>query len=234
MIYNIWLYFFPTKLEKRLGYKFKNRALFERSLIHKSYAIKHNKREDNEKLEYLGDAVLGLALGDLLMKSDPSADEGQLSKIRSSLVSTKGLYKKALELGLSREIKTMEKINYESGKIRLLASCFEAIIGAIYLDGGYNQAMKVIQRVFLKNLNQEWKDEDYKTILQGMAQKTQPANLEYKLIKEQGPAHRKMFFVRVLFNKKVLGEGKGSTKKSAEQQAAFYGLKHFSHLFKEK
>ena len=221
---------YPTKLEKRLKYKFKNRALFETALSHKSYVAENNKGEDNEKLEYLGDAVLGLALGDLLMENNKSANEGQLSKMRSSLVSTQGLYQKALELGLGRDLKTGTAEKMNRNKSRILASCFEALIGAIYLDQGYDSARRVICFIFQNNFNQVWEDKDYKTILQDKIQKLRSGPLNYELTKEKGPSHRKTFFVRVLWKNQVLGAGKGFTKKSAEQQAAFYGLKKIDDL----
>ena len=222
-------FYYPTKLEQRLGYKFKDRQIFEQALSHKSYAVKA-RGENNEKLEYLGDAVLGLVLGDLLMTKNPTANEGQLSKMRSALVSTKGLYKKSLELGMSRDLKTSasEKLILSSARARLLASALEALIGAIYIEGGYRKVFKVIHHIFYDNLNRDWEDQDYKTILQGKAQKRRNARLHYELVKERGPAHRKTFFVRVFLNEAVLGSGKGPTKKDAEQQAAFYALKKFS------
>jgi len=223
----------PTKLEKKLNYRFKNFSLLQRALSHKSYTNFFDKSENNERLEYLGDAVLNLVLGDLLMSVYKEADEGQLSKMRSSLVSTKGLYKKAGELGFGRELKLSraEKMNRGASNPRLLASAFEAIVGAIYLDGGYHAVQKIIISMFQKDLK-NWVDEDYKTILQGRSQKILQKTPFYQLLGEQGPAHRKIFFVQVVFNGKVYGQGRGPTKKEAEQEAARKTL-DFEDLFEE-
>ncbi|MDE0152078.1 MAG: ribonuclease III [Bdellovibrionales bacterium] len=223
----------PTKMEKKLNYKFKNSSLLDQALSHKSYTNSSNKIENNERLEYLGDAVLNLALGDLLMSTHQEADEGQLSKMRSSLVSTKGLYKKARELGFSQELKLSraEKMNRGASNPRLLASAFEAIVGAVYLDGGYNVVQKIISAMFQKDLK-NWVDEDYKTILQGRSQKVLQKVPHYQLVGEQGPAHRKIFFVQVILNGKVYGQGRGPTKKEAEQEAARKTL-DFEDLFEE-
>ncbi len=212
----------PTKLEKKIKYKFKNSLLLDQALSHKSYTHLSEHIENNERLEYLGDAVLNLVLGDLLMSTHQEADEGQLSKMRSSLVSTKGLYKKAQELGFGQELKLSraEKMNRGASNPRLLASAFEAIVGAIYLDGGYDAVKKIVFTIFQKNLLKDWVDEDYKTILQGRSQKILQKIPHYQLVGEQGPAHRKTFFVQVILNSKVYGQGQGSTKKEAEQEAA--------------
>ncbi len=211
----------PTRLEKKLKYKFKNASLLTQALSHKSYSKFSNINSNNERLEYLGDAVLNLVLGDLLMQSHQDADEGYLSKMRSSLVSTKGLYNKSKDLILGRELKMSrgEKMNKGASNPRLLASAFEAIVGAIYLDGGYLQAYRVIQHLFHKNLK-TWTDQDYKTILQSKSQKLFQTTPVYELMQEQGPAHRKVFFVKVVLNNKDYGYGEGFTKKDAEQEAA--------------
>ena len=223
----------PTVLEKKLNYKFKNLSLFHQALSHKSYAHLSGPMENNERLEYLGDAVLNLVLGDLLMSTYKDADEGRLSKMRSSLVSTKGLYKKSKELGLGRELKLSkaEKMNRGADNPRLLAGAFEAIVGAVYLDGGYLHVQKIIVSLFLKDLK-NWVDEDYKTILQGRSQKNFQKIPQYQMVGEQGPAHKKIFFVQVILNGKVYGQGRGSTKKEAEQSAARKTL-DFEDLFEE-
>ena len=223
----------PTKLEKKIKYKFKDSSLLHQALSHKSYTHLSDSIENNERLEYLGDAVLNLALGDLLMTVHKEADEGQLSKMRSSLVSTKGLYRKARELGFGSELKLSkaEKMNRGSSNPRLLASAFEAIVGAVYLDGGYSAVKNIITSMFQKDLR-NWVDEDYKTILQGRSQKVLQQIPQYKLMGEQGPAHKKIFFVQVVLNGKIYGQGRGSTKKEAEQEAARKTL-DFEDLFEE-
>ena len=217
-----WIWFSSaTKLEKKIKYRFKDDSLLAKALSHKSYSKFANKDSNNERLEYLGDAVLNLVLGDLLMQTHQTADEGRLSKMRSSLVSTKGLYHKSKDLNLGRELKMSrgEKMNKGASNPRLLASAFEAVIGAIYLDGGYSQVYKVIQYLFQKNLK-NWVDQDYKTILQSKSQKVFQTTPIYKLLQETGPAHRKEFFVQVIVGEKEYGYGEGFTKKDAEQEAA--------------
>ena len=212
---------YPTKLEGKLRYQFKDKSLLERALSHKSYTKFSHSNTNNERLEYLGDAVLNLVLGDLLMQVHQGADEGQLSKMRSALVSTKGLYYKSKDLKLGRDLKMSrgEKMNKGESNPRLLSSAFEAVIGAIYIDGGYSQAYQVIQRLFQRNLK-TWVDKDYKTILQGKCQKIFQTTPNYELIQEQGPAHKKVFSIKVILNNKDYGYGEGLTKKDAEQEAA--------------
>ena len=224
----------PSYCEKKLGYKFKNKKLFRQALMHKSW-MKGNS-PDNERMEYLGDAVLNLALGDVLMKKYPHAQEGILSKMRSSLVSTKGLYKQALNLNIGKELELSAgaKAHHIRRNARLMASFFEAIIGAIYLDSGYVKAQKVISIIFQKDLNQTWVDEDYKTILQGKSQKMFQQTPEYRLLNSKGPAHRKIFVVQVYVKSKKLGIGKGGTKKDAEQSSAEEALKNFDRVFNRR
>ena len=217
--WNIFSY--PTKIEGRLRYRFKNRSLLEQALSHKSYTKFSHSNNNNERLEYLGDAVLNLVLGDLLMQFHQKSDEGELSKMRSALVSTKGLYHKSRDLNLGRDLKMSrgEKMNKGESNPRLLSSAFEAVIGAIYIDGGYSQVYQVIQRLFQKNLK-TWVDRDYKTILQGKCQKLFQTVPTYELIQERGPAHKRVFSIKVTLNNKDYGYGEGLTKKDAEQQAA--------------
>lgn len=225
----------PTKFEKRLGYKFKNRPLFQQAFSHKSYVTELQTGEDNERLEFLGDSILGMVLSDLLMKKYPLANEGILSKVRSSLVSTKGLYKKALELGIGKELKLSlaEKLNQGVRKPRLLASALEAIIGALYLDAGFKKTKTIVIHLFEFELSKEWIDEDYKTILQGRTQKLFQKVPFYKLNRETGPPHKKTFHISVILNNNQLGKGIGYSKKEAEQQAAFEALTDLDY-FKEK
>ncbi len=223
-----------TYFEKKLGYKFKNQELFHQALMHKSYV--KNNNDNNERLEYLGDAVLNLALSDMLMKKHPLINEGVLSKMRSSLVSTKGLYKQAQALNISEELDMSfgEKSVEIRDNIRLLASFLEAIIGAVYLDGGYIRAKKVISKIFQKDLNRVWVDQDYKTILQGKSQKLFQQIPQYKLLKEIGPAHKKTFLVQVIVSSKILGQGQGFTKKEAEQKAAKEAIRKFNRTFNQE
>jgi len=230
------LYFFlrPTYFEKKIGYKFKNRQLLKQALTHRSY--RRNQTGDNERLEYLGDSVLNLILSDLLMKKYPEAHEGTLSKIRSSLVSTKGLHKQAQSLNIIKELELRfgRKALDMRGNSRLLASFLEALMGALYLDAGYTKTKKIVTEIFEKKLNQDWEDEDYKTILQGKSQKKFKEVPTYNIIKETGFSNKKTFIVQVLIQSKILGQGKGSSKKNAEQNAAEKAIEKFDEVFKEE
>ena len=221
-----------TLLEKDLAYFFKNKKWLDQALLHRSAknSQKSSNTENNERLEYLGDAVLSLILGDLLMKTHPDADEGRLSKMRSALVSTKGLYKKACEFRLSRRLKISRPERFKQNP-RILAGAFEAVIGAIYLDGGYSKVYKIVNRIFQNDLK-HWVDEDYKTILQAKSQKFFQTIPVYKLLKEEGPSHQKKFFVQVVLDGRSYGRGEGSTKKSAEMKAAQKTLEQ-NGLFEE-
>ena len=227
-----FFYFFskPTYFEEKIGYQFKNKKLLKQALTHKSYG----KYENNERLEYLGDAVLDLILSDLLMKKHPKADEGTLSKMRSSLVSTKGLYQQAQSLNILKELGLrfgQQRATEMRGHTRLLASFLEALIGALYLDAGYTKTKKIITRMFSQKINQDWEDEDYKTILQGKVQKQFKELPSYQILKEGGHSHKKMFIVQVTVQSEVIGKGKGSSKKEAEKNAAEQALEKFDKTF---
>ena len=219
-----------TQLERDLGYVFKNKNLFHQAITHKSFTHNH---QNNERLEFLGDAVLSLVLGDQLMKNHPLVDEGKLSKMRSSLVSTKEFYKQAKKLEIHQELRRLfgRKAFQMKHNPRLMASFFEAIIGALYLDAGFFTAEKVIQSIFKEELNKVWVDQDYKTIFQGKSQKLFQMVPEYKVLNETGPAHKKIFSVQAILKKQILGKGKGKTKKDAEQMAAKEALGKFDQLF---
>lgn len=217
-----------TNLERRIGYTFKNRSLFHQSLTHKSYAKESSSSNDNERLEFLGDSILGMILSYLLMEKNPHYNEGKLSKVRSSLVSTKGLHKIAVKIGLGRELKLgiVEKSNQGVRNPRLLASAFEALIGAMYIDGGYSKVYKVISNVFADELSSKWIDEDYKTMLQKASQRKYQEVPIYEVIDELGPSHKKSFLISATLNGEELGKGRGYSKKEAEQEAAFIALKN--------
>lgn len=221
----------PSYLEKRIGYTFKNKSLLEQALTHKSYSKEKFLKKDNERLEFLGDSILGAILSDLLMKKYPDYDEGMLSQIRSSLVSTKGLHRIATKVGIGKDLKlgAVERGNDGTRNPRLLASAFEAVVGAIYLDQNYKKLYSVISSIFSEEINSEWVNEDYKTLLQKEVQRKYQQTPIYETIKEHGAPHKKTFLIKVTANNKELGRGKGNSKKTAEQAAAFKALQNISN-----
>jgi len=216
-----------TDLESKLQYEFKNRDLFDRALTHKSYAHEfRTKNEHNEKLEFLGDAVLDLVLGEYLMELFASDGEGGLSKKRASLVNEEILSKLATDLELSRflQLGKGEATTGGAQKPRLLASAYEALIGAMFLDGGFEAVKEFLRRDFTKLIAdldpaQDF-ERDYKTRLQEVMQKDTKETPIYELINEEGPPHERMFTVCVRVKEVNLAMGTGRSKKNAEQAAA--------------
>ena len=218
------------ELEKKIGYQYKNISYLENALTHSSYAneAKHGTKS-NERLEFLGDAVLSMVVSDYIYKNCPNLPEGDLSKLRASLVCEKSLCRFSKSLGVGRCLKLSRGEHNLKGNERpsILADAFEAIIASIYLDGGMEQARKFI----LSFVEPEIKNpkpkafKDYKTTLQEIIQKNPEERLTYVLTGEQGPDHDKHFFVEVHLNSNVIGRGGGRSKKEAEQQAAREALK---------
>ncbi len=215
-------------LLNQMGYTFKNPDLLELALTHKSF---HNENVatitgNNERLEFLGDAVLDLVVSEILMKRFPTLSEGDLSKMRASLVNESVLAESAKELGLDRELRLGkgEVLTGGAQKPRLLASGMEALIGACYLDGGYDSVFYWLE-IHLENkinnldLNLHFAT-DYKTRLQEWAQQKEKTTPYYEVLSETGPDHEKIFLVEVRLGNRVLGTGRGKNKKSAEQEAA--------------
>lgn len=224
-----------TDLETKLQYQFKNQALLERALTHKSYAHElRSKNEHNEKLEFLGDAVLDLVLGEYLMETFVSDGEGGLSKKRASLVNEEILSQLATNLELSRFL-LLGKGEATTGgahKPRLLASAYEALTGAIFLDGGFEPARTFLRRDFAQLLadlhpHRDF-EKDYKTRLQEVMQKDTKETPVYELIHEEGPPHERTFTVCVRVNEANLATGTGRSKKNAEQAAAKKALELLS------
>jgi ribonuclease III len=213
----------PSKrLEEELGYRFKDPALLVRSLTHVSYA-RQKSEGHNEVLEFLGDAALELAISDLLIRSNPEKPEGVLSKMRAALVNTKVLAQKAAALGIGDllRIGKGEELSGGRSKESILAGAFEALLGAIYRDGGYPALYRVVERYFgvdvtTKKLGQH----DYKTRLQEISQMLFRAPPEYRIVAESGPDHEKYFVTEITVGGKILGKGDGRSKKQSEQQAA--------------
>ncbi|MEY4615494.1 MAG: hypothetical protein RJB66_454 [Pseudomonadota bacterium] len=224
-----------NNLMNKINYQFKSAQLLEQALTHRSFAVEHGRSEgvDNERLEFLGDAVLDLAVSDLLWRSYPNEQEGPLSHRRAALVSEGTLAVIGQDLGLS-ELLILGKGERLSGgalKPRLIASALEALIGAIYLDSGYEQAFRVVaqffhQRVQNQGTEQEYR-KDYKTRLQEVVQKELLQTPTYVLESESGPPHDRTFRVSVRVVDKVLAFGEGKSKKQAEQNAAQVALEEF-------
>ena len=216
-----------TLIKPDLLAKFKDSTLLSQSLTHKSYHNENLSASDghNERLEFLGDAVLDLALSDLLMREFSDASEGDLSKFRAAMVNESELAEIALELEFDRLMRLGrgELNTGGSQKPRLLASVFEAYIGALYLDSGFQPAYEFLKEVFTPRfaaLRSESKDRDFKTKLQERAQEQHRQTPTYVLLQEDGPDHNKTFVVSVRLGATELAQGKGRSKKQAEQEAA--------------
>jgi ribonuclease III len=214
-------------LEERLGYAFEHPELLEEALRHASYT--HEQEEpslrDNERLEFLGDAVLDLAVSHILMELFKSAQEGDLSKYRASVVNEKMLSQVAGDLGLGEFLLLGrgEEMGGGREKISILADSMEALLGAVYLDGGFEKTMGIIRILFLPllmKLNSSESIEDYKSLLQEYTQDGLKARPDYIVIHESGPSHDRLFRVAIYLRGKVLAEGEGKSKKEAEQKAA--------------
>jgi len=214
-------------VEKNVGYRFKNRELLQRALTHKSFSHENKISENNEKLEFLGDAVLDLVIGELLLELFPKDTEGGLSKKRASIVNEEVLSEIAQRLGLSEYMKLGkgELLSGGAAKPRLLASTFEAVVGGVFLDGGFEVAKVFLRREFepaMSILNQQNLDfgRDYKTRLQELVQKHNEQTPTYELSMEEGPPHDRRFTVCVKVGDETWAQGTGKSKKNAEQEAA--------------
>ncbi|WP_413287457.1 ribonuclease III [Bdellovibrio sp. HCB337] len=216
-----------TELETKLQIKFKNESLIARAMTHKSFAHElRGKLEHNEKLEFLGDAVLDLVLGEYLMELFPADGEGSLSKKRASLVNEEVLSKLASELELSKflQLGKGEATTGGAQKPRLLGSAYEALLGAIFLDGGFDVVREFVRREFTKLIEgldpaQDF-ERDYKTRLQEVMQRDTKETPVYEIISEEGPPHARVFTVCVRVKEVNLATGTGKSKKAAEQAAA--------------
>ncbi len=219
------------KLEKTIGYSFKNREYITTALTHSSYANENRLSgyAYNERLEFLGDAVLGFIVGSYVFKHFPEIPEGELTKLRASVVCEAMLSKKArgIKLGEYLRLGKGEEMTGGRDRVSVLADAFEALIGAIYMDGGIECAEKFVLCQLeneIKVMRTEFKKLDSKTNLQEIIQRDSKIPLEYKIIDEKGPAHNKVFSASVSHGGKVLGVGSGASKKEAEQAAAQQAL----------
>ena len=214
------------ELEKRIGYTFRNKALLKEATTHSSFANEHKSQhiKYNERLEFLGDAVLSIVVSDYIFKNCPELPEGELTKLRASLVCEKSLFDfaKQINLGNYLVLSRGERHNGGASRPSILSDAFEALLAAIFIDGGIEPAKKHVLSFIvpaIKNSKQK-RVKDYKTTLQEIVQKNPGEKLEYVLIGESGPDHNKHFVVEVHLNSNVIGKGGGRSKKEAEQQAA--------------
>lgn len=214
-------------LQTRIGYCFHNKNLLKNALTHSSYANeKHwHYSQNNERLEFLGDAVLELVSSEFIFQKNPKMEEGKMTKLRASLVCEMSLASSAreIELGACLYLGKGEYVTGGNKRDSILSDAFEAVIGAIYLDGGLEPAKKFVQQYVLSDIEQKQLFYDSKTILQEMVQSQfhEGTKISYPLIKESGPDHNKSFQVVCQVNGVDYGSGIGHTKKAAEQKAAY-------------
>ncbi len=216
------------ELEEKIGYEFQQKGLLRQALTHSSYANeKHMKKHsDNERLEFLGDAVLEIVSSDFLYHEYPELPEGDLTKLRASIVCEPTLALCTKEIALGDYLFLGKGENQTGGRHRksILSDALEAVIGAIYLDGGFASAKEFIHRFILTDIENKQLFYDSKTILQEVVQGNYEEELSYELVAEEGPDHDKKFTVDAKIGEKVIGHGEGHTKKAAEQEAAYQAL----------
>ena len=213
-----------NELEERIEYRFKDKQLLHEALSHSSYANEGKKKRSNERLEFLGDSVLSIIVAQHLFLHYTHLPEGELTKMRAALVCEKSLHEFALQFGLNEFLLLGKGEEMTGGRERpsIIADAFEALLAAIYLDGGMDRATEFVLRFIPEHLNPKQAKglNDYKTTLQEIIQQNREEKVEYVLIGESGPDHNKTFEVEVHLNSNVIGKGKGKSKKQAEQLAA--------------
>ena len=214
-------------LQNRIKYQFKDKSILAISVTHSSYAneMRDKSGVSNERLEFLGDSVLGVVVSEYIYKTFQQLPEGELTKIRAALVCESSLYNFAKRIDLGNYLLLGKGEEQSGGRERasILSDAFEALIAAIYLDGGLDPARKFILYFVIKEIKELKQDpvfKDYKTALQEIVQKNKQEILKYVLVNESGPDHEKVFKVQVHLNSNVIGEGNGRSKKEAEQNAA--------------
>lgn len=223
-IYNI------SKFEDTINYKFENKSYILEALTHSSYSNENKNYKFNERLEFLGDSVLSIVISDYLFKKEKNLPEGELTKLRANIVCEESLSEVAVQIHLGEYLLLGKGEEATGGRdrISILADALEAIIAAIYLDGGLEEASKFIFRFMEEIIENSIEGKifrDYKTYLQEVLQSKGEQHIWYKLIEEKGPDHNKRFVMEVGINDKVLGVGEGKSKKDAEQVAAKSALK---------
>lgn len=216
------------ELEKKIGYTFKDLQLLKKAMLHSSYANEKHlpKYECNERLEFLGDAVLELVSSEFLFYEHEKMPEGELTKTRASMVCEPALAFCARELSLGEYLLLGKGEEATGGRKResITSDAMEALIGAIYIDGGFASAKEFIHRFILQDLEDKKLFFDSKTILQEIVQGNSDDQVSYELIREEGPDHNKSFCTAVRIGEQIYGEGEGRTKKASEQQAAYQAI----------
>ena len=216
------------ELQNVIGYEFKQEGLLRQALTHSSYANEKHMRKlsDNERLEFLGDAVLEVVSSDFLFKNYPKLSEGDLTKFRASIVCEPTLALCTKEIDLGKYLYLGKGENQTGGRLRksILSDAMEAVIGAIYLAGGIEKAREFVHRFILTDVENKKLFYDSKTILQEIVQGNYSENLHYVILSEEGPDHDKSFTVEARIGDMPIGRGNGHTKKAAEQEAAYQAL----------
>lgn len=218
-------------LQQEVGYFFSDPTLLLRCLTHVSYG-RGGQHQHNETFEFLGDAVLDLAISDLLMRRFPEKSEGDLSKMRASLVNAATLAEKGGQLNLGPLLRLGKGEERSGGRKKksILAGAFEALLGGIYWDGGYEAARRVVERYFGADLKErDLGQQDYKSRLQEICQMLFRAPPDYLVVAEIGPDHEKRFVTEIMIGGKVMGRGEGRSKKQSEQEAARVALEELQH-----
>ncbi len=220
-------------LEETLGYTFHDRSLLENALTHSSYANENRFKgcQSNERLEFLGDSVLGMVTADYLFRTHPDLPEGDLTRTRAALVCEESLVEVAKAWGLGEYLRLGKGENAGGGRRRpsIQADAVEAVLAAVYLDGGIGSARKIIQKYILDRESEKARNRDYKTALQELVQRESGRVLQYRLTGSSGPDHAKIFTVEVDLNGATIGQGEGHSKKEAEQNAARAAIGHLEH-----
>ncbi|MCK9582240.1 MAG: ribonuclease III [Endomicrobiales bacterium] len=219
-----------SKLEKTISYKFKSKKLLEKSLTHKSYASENNSDEFNERLEFLGDSILGACVAEFLYNKFPNEAEGRLSQLKSYIVSGQGLtrWAKAINLEIYLLLGTAEDANGGRKRDSILSDAFEALVAAIYIDSGFTQAKKFIHG-FL-NKQKRLVVRDSKSKLQEHTQSHHQTLPRYAVLNESGSDHEKIFEVGVYIKETLVAKGSGRSKKEAEQSAARFALRAINKI----
>lgn len=224
------------ELQKKLAVDFENKQLIMIALTHSSYANQKKNVKYNERLEFLGDAVLQIVISEYLFLNYEDKSEGELSKKRSLIVCENSLFKvaKQWELGNYILMSNGEEMTGGRTRVSILSDCVEAIIAAIYLDKGIHASQKFILRNFRETIESAMKNQiimDYKTKLQEVLQKKGEVDIQYNLVKFEGPPHRRKFYISVIYNGEVHGTGSGYSKKEAEQDAAETSLRKMDGVY---
>ncbi len=216
------------RFQQRIGYSYRDTGLLKKALTHSSYANEHHmdRHDNNERLEFLGDAVLELISSDLLFGRFPGKQEGELSKLRASLVCEPSLAYSARELSIGAFLLLGKGEEATGGRERdsILSDALEAVIGSIYLDGGFEPAKAFVLKYVLNDIEHKRRFHDCKTVLQEVVQSHGKASLKYELSDTIGPEHNRTFVMQVCLDGQVIGTGEGRTKQAAGQQAAYQAL----------